>query len=110
LRHERTGGHVARIESDVVAQVRHVPVETYILNNFDIPVGVARDEQDGVVHTDYKMLTTARNPQALKYYWKTYDDQTIRSVDMRALDPEAKAIVRVSTGGQQTVVDSKQMK
>jgi choloylglycine hydrolase len=51
------------------------------------------------------MLTTARDPQALKYYWKTYDDQTIRSVDLNALDPNAKAILRVSTSGQQPVVD-----
>ncbi len=83
----------------------------HILNNFDIPVGVAREEHDGVLHTDYTMLTTARDPQALKYYWKTYDDQTIRSVDMHALDPDAKAIVRVSTAGKQQVVDeTKQMK
>ena len=77
----------------------------HILNNFDIPVGVAREEHDGVIHTDYTMLTTARDPQALKYYWKTYDDQTIRSVDLNALDPNAKAILRVSTSGQQPVVD-----
>lgn len=77
----------------------------HILNNFDIPVGVAREEHDGVIHTDYTILTTARDPQALKYYWKTYDDQTIRSVDLNALDPNAKAILRVSTSGQQPVID-----
>jgi choloylglycine hydrolase len=77
----------------------------HILNNFDIPVGVAREEHDGVIHTDYTILTTARDPQALKYYWKTYDDQTIRSVDLNALDPNAKAILRVSTSGKQPVVD-----
>ena len=58
-----------------------------------------------MIHTDYTMLTTARDPQALKYYWKTYDDQTIRSVDLDALDPNAKAILRVSISGQQPVVD-----
>lgn len=77
----------------------------HILNNFDIPVGVARDEHDGVIHSDYTMLTTARDPQALRYFWKTYDDQTIRSVDMHDLDPDAKAIVRVSTAGGQRAVD-----
>jgi choloylglycine hydrolase len=83
----------------------------HILNNFDIPVGVAREEHDGVLNTDYTMLTTARDPQTLKFYWKTYDDQTIRSVDMHALDLDAKAIVRVSTAGQQSAVDeTKQMK
>jgi choloylglycine hydrolase len=77
----------------------------HILNNFDIPVGIAREEHDGVMHTDYTMLTTARDPQALKYYWKTYDDQTIRSVDLHARDPDAKAIVCVSTAGHQSAVD-----
>jgi choloylglycine hydrolase len=77
----------------------------HILNNFDIPVGVAREEHDGVVHTDYTMLTTARDAQALKYYWKTYDDQTIRAVDLHGLDPDAKAIIRVSTAGQQSAID-----
>jgi choloylglycine hydrolase len=51
------------------------------------------------------MLTTARDPQALRYYWKTYDDQTIRSVDLNALDPNAKAILRISTSGHQPVAD-----
>jgi len=31
------------------------------------------------------MFTVARDPQNLRYYWKTYDDQTIRMIDMRAL-------------------------
>jgi hypothetical protein len=66
----------------------------------------AREEHDGVIHSDYTILTTARDLQALKYYWKTYDDQTIRSVDLNALDPNAKATLRVSTSGQHPVVDT----
>lgn len=77
----------------------------HILNNFDIPVGVAREEHDGVIHTDYTMLTTARDPQALKYYWKTYEDQTIRMVDMNGLDLDAAEIVKITTAGEQPVVD-----
>ena len=83
----------------------------HILNNFAIPVGVAREEHDGVVNTDYTMLTVARDPQALKYYWKSYEDQTIRIVDMNALDLDAKSVVKLSTKGEQTAVDdSKEMK
>jgi choloylglycine hydrolase len=77
----------------------------HILNNFDIPVGVAREEAHGVVHTDYTMLTAARDPQALKYYWKSYEDQTIRSVSMRDLDLNADKIIKISTKGDQPVVD-----
>lgn len=83
----------------------------HILNNFDIPVGVAREEHDGVLHTDYTMLTTARDPQALKFYWKTYDDQTIRVVDMNAIDLDSKSLVKLSTTGQQRPIDmTKEMK
>jgi choloylglycine hydrolase len=78
----------------------------HILNNFDIPVGVARSEADGVVHTDYTMLTVARDPQALRYYWKTYDDQAIRVVDMKQLDLDGKSILMLSTKGQQSIIDS----
>ena len=58
----------------------------HILNNFDIPVGVAREDDGGVMHTDYTMVTTARDPQSLRYYYKTYDDQTIRMVDLTKFD------------------------
>ena len=83
----------------------------YILNNFDIPVGVAREVADGVMHTDYTMLTVARDPQALKYYWKSYDDQSIRVVDMKDLDLSGKSLLLLSTKGKQTVLDvTKEMK
>lgn len=77
----------------------------HILNNFDIPVGVAREEEDGVVHSDYTMLTAARDPQALKYYWKTYEDQTLRVIDMNGLNWDGDEILKISTTGTQPVLD-----
>ncbi len=77
----------------------------HILNNFDIPVGASRDVSDGVVHNDYTMLTTARDPQSLRYYYKSYEDQTIRMVDLKQLDLNAKGIKMVSTKGQQPIAD-----
>lgn len=77
----------------------------HILNNFDIPVGIAREEHDGVIHTDYTQLTAARDPQALRYYWKSYEDQTIRMIDMTALDLDGDRILSVSTAGEQPVLD-----
>ena len=47
----------------------------------------------------------ARDPQNLRYYYKSYDDQTIRMVDLKQLDLNAKAIKLVSTSGQQPVAD-----
>lgn len=62
-----------------VTQVFHV------LNNFDIPVGVAADKDGDKVGYDFTLATVARDPLALRYYWKTYEDQTIRVLDLKAL-------------------------
>ena len=77
----------------------------HILNNFDIPVGVARETHDGVIHSDYTMLTVARDSQNLRFYYNTYDDQTIRMVDLSKLNPNAKTIKRISTKSEQPIVD-----
>lgn len=59
----------------------------HLLNQFDIPVGFARERQEnGVVHSDYTQITVVRDPQNLTYYFKTYADQTIRLVDLQQVD------------------------
>jgi len=78
----------------------------HILNNFDIPIGVAREEHQGVVHSDYTQFTAARDPQNLRYYYKSYDDQTIRVVDLGKFDLNAKEVRKINTkGSQQIIVD-----
>lgn len=79
----------------------------HVLNQFDIPVGVARSNggENGVVHTDYTMITCARDPQALKYYFRTYEDQTIKVVDLKKFDLDAKEVKRAATNGTQPIVD-----
>jgi hypothetical protein len=58
-----------------------------------------------VIHSDYTLMTVARDPQNQRYYYKTYDDQTIRMVDLKAFDLAAKTIRQVSTKSEQPVVD-----
>lgn len=77
----------------------------HILNQFDIPVGVARQTVDGVIHSDYTLVTSVKNPQTLMYYFKTYDNQSISMVDLRKFDLSAKEIKRASTNGTEKVVD-----
>ena len=77
----------------------------HILNNFDIPVGLAREVHEGVIHSDYTMLTTARDSKNLRYYYKTYDDQTIRMIDLSKFDFNSKTIVKISTKSEQPIVD-----
>jgi choloylglycine hydrolase len=81
----------------------------HILNDFDIPVGVAREVSDGVVHTDYTLLTMARDPQSLRYYYKSYEDQTIRMVDLKKFDWQAKSVKLMSTKSDQPIVDMSTM-
>jgi len=77
----------------------------HILNQFDIPVGVARQEADGVVHSDYTQCTCVRDPQSLKYYFRTYDDQTLRLVDLNSFDLDAKSIKSIKATGEQPYSD-----
>ena len=77
----------------------------HILNNFDIPVGVSQEVSEGVAHSDYTMLTIARDPQSLRYYYKSYADQTIRMVDLKRMDLNASAIKLMSTKTEQAIID-----
>ncbi len=78
----------------------------HILNNFDIPLGVARAVEKGVIHSDYTQFTVARDPQSLRYYYKTYNDQTLRMIDLRKFDLNAKEVKKINTmNSKQTIVD-----
>ena len=77
----------------------------HLLNNFDIPIGVAREEVNGKVLTDYTMLTVARDPQNLRFYYRSYADQTIRVVDLTKLNLNGNKIKKLSTKDTQPVVE-----
>lgn len=64
----------------------------HILNQFDIPVGIARTKEGGVTYTDQTQLTCARDPESLKYYFRSYNDQTIQMIDLNYFDVNAKSI------------------
>ena len=78
----------------------------HILNDFDIPYGVARVNEGGATHADQTIFTAMRDPQNLRMYYKSYDDQTIRMVDLNRFDLDAKDVMKLSTGaGAQPIVD-----
>ncbi len=95
--------------------VTAIPVETtyeaigevfHILNNFDIPKGFSREVVDGTIFADYTQLTCARDPQTLKYYYKTYNNQTIKEFDLNDFDANSKDILVLNTNeGSQTVIN-----
>lgn len=84
---------------DAVFQVFH------LLNQFDIPVGVARQTVDGVIYSDSTLITSVKNPQLLSYYFKTYDNQSISMVNLKKFDLDAKTIKRASTNGTERIID-----
>lgn len=78
----------------------------HILNQFDIPVGVVREvTPDGVIHSDYTIMTCVRDPQSLNYYFRIYADQTIKFVDLKKFDLNAKFVKRANITGKQPAFD-----
>jgi choloylglycine hydrolase len=78
----------------------------HILNLFDIPKGVSRGTVDGkILSLDSTWFTCVRDPKGLKFYYKTYADQSIKMIDLKKFDLNAKIIKKISTEGIQTVVD-----
>lgn len=85
--------------NEAVLQIFH------ILNQFDIPVGVVREQINGIIHCDYTLLTRVADPQSLMYYFKTYDNQSINVVNLSKFDFKAKDIKRASTVGSHDIID-----
>ncbi len=56
----------------------------HILNAFDIPVGAVRGDPQEGAHADYTLWTSVADLKALKWYFRTFGDQSIRSVDLAA--------------------------
>lgn len=77
----------------------------HILNQFDIPIGVAREAENGIVRTDYTIATVVHDPVNLKYYIKTYEDQAIKMIDLNAFDKNSNEAKKVSTSSKQTIID-----
>lgn len=78
----------------------------HILNNFDIPLGAARAIDDaGNQHYDYTIITTARDPQSLRYYYKTYEDQTLPMVNLNQFDLDAPEVKKLKTNRDQPIIN-----
>ncbi len=86
-------------ENEAVFQAFH------ILNQFDIPIGVARTVENGKIYSDYTQATTVRDPNNLKFYFRTYEDETIRMVDLNFFDKGSRHVVKTPTAGRQSYED-----
>lgn len=85
--------------TDAVFQAFH------ILNQFDIPPGSVRADANGKVEMDTTIATTVKDSQNLNYYFRTYDDQSIRMISLNAFDLNGKELKSVSMKGMQPFTD-----
>ena len=76
-------------EEETVLQVFH------IMNAFDIPLGAVRDTHENKVYYDYTVWTSVSDLKNIRWLFKTYNDQSIRSVDVRKALRGANGKIRV---------------
>lgn len=77
----------------------------HILNQFDIPEGAVRAMEGKNMVPESTLATIVRDLQNLKYYFRTYKNQNIQMVDLKAFDFNAKEIKTFAMNSQQTVTD-----
>jgi choloylglycine hydrolase len=78
----------------------------HILNNFDIPFGSVREMDNGQMHAEATTWTSAADLKNLRWYFRTNDDQSIRSVDMaKALAAAQGRIKLIKMESRQPVSD-----
>ena len=104
----------SRFVRAAIYSITATPVETseaavaqgfHILNQFDIPVGVSKLEANGVTYTDFTLMTAVRDPNQLKFYYKTFDDPTVKVVDLKTFDLNATTIKTAPMTGKGKAVD-----
>lgn len=81
----------------------------HILNQFDIPLGVIRDEQSEKIVYDATLMTSVKNSATLEYFYTSYNNPTVEFVDLKQFDLNAKEIKskKIEGKGQKENVSSK---
>ena len=92
------------LPSDTAAQA--VLQAFHILNNFDIPYGAVRDIQGGQIHAEATTWTSASDLKNLRWYFRTYGDQSIHAVDLAKALAAAQGKIRfIKMDERQPIVD-----
>lgn len=85
---------------DAVLQAFH------ILNNFDIPYGAVRETVQGQMAAEYTLWTAVSDLKNRRWYFRTREDQSIRSVDLaKALAAAQGKISFISMTSKQPIED-----
>lgn len=62
----------------------------HILNALDIPDGIAGSDKDGKTYFDYTRWSTIRDLAKARYFYRTYDNPSLRMVDLKQLAKGSK--------------------
>ncbi len=78
----------------------------HLLNNFDLPPG-SNNPPAGTSesYSDYTAWTTVSDLKNLQFYWKTFDDQRVRFIDLKKVLPASGSKVLTMTMGDQSQDD-----
>lgn len=78
----------------------------HLLNQFDIPKGAAREkDKDGPGAADYTLWTSVSDLTNRRFYFRTYENSRIRSIDLAKCDLTAKEIRYIPTDEKEEIVD-----
>lgn len=88
----------AKNGQDAVLQVFH------LLNQFDIPKGSVRDKNGKNTLVEYTLATSVKDPNKKRYFLRTYEDQTIKMLDLNDFDKHAPELVFIDVKGEQPIV------
>lgn len=92
----------SRYIRSVAIQSSALPVKTadegvnlswHIINNTDIPLGTTRDiDPNGKPYLNYTQWTNVSDLKNLKLYFKTYNNQDVRMIDMKKINLDSKDV------------------
>ena len=77
----------------------------HLLNVFDIPRGAVRSIVADEMHADYTLWTSAIDTANARYYFHTYEDRSVRVVDLKKAVQGRSEIGVIPMKGEQPVLD-----
>ncbi len=89
----------------VANSIEAVDQAFHILNQFDIPRGVVGQKEGKLIDYDYTLLTTVKNPDTLRYFYRSYENQAIQFVDLNKFDFNAKSVKKMRVNDKQKKTD-----
>lgn len=67
----------------------------HILNNFDIPIGLVKQKEKTSAISEFTVWTSAVDTKNSIYYFKTYENQSVKKVDLKEMLKQANGKIMV---------------